>query len=455
MYFAKHLTSMTAAALAAALASVPAGAQRDTTRVVTLDEAVAAALRADPAAVAAAAGVSDARAQRLQATGAFLPTVTLNGTYGNSSNERFDQATGRLTSESYTAQLQTGLEIFDGGRRFAERRSAGAAIDAAEAGVVEQRFQTALVAKQAYFQAAAATELLSAAGQRLERARQQMAFARTRLELGTATRSDALRAELEVGNAELAVVEAEAALRTARQELGRRMGVPYEVRPSPEALPQRAPALPADEALAARAAERSPSVAAARARTAQRRASRFAAYTSYAPTLRANFGYDWASIEFPPSERDWSLRVTASLPVLNGFAREGNVSRARSAERVAEAAARDAELAARARAADAARTLRAAERRVEIARRAVELAREDLRVQEERYRLGNATILDLQTSQEALAEADAAWVTARQALGVAVAQLEAVLGEELSALDGTTPPDAGSTTSNETTPGND
>jgi outer membrane protein len=59
------------------------------------------------------------------------------------------------------------------------------------------------------------------------------------------------------------------------------------------------------------------------------------------------------------------------------------------------------------------------------------LAREDLRVQEERYTLGVATILDLQTSQVNLSDAEVNAVRARQALGTAIARLEAILGQRL------------------------
>ena len=75
--------------------------------------------------------------------------------------------------------------------------------------------------------------------------------------------------------------------------------------------------------------------------------------------------------------------------------------------------------------------IESAGRRVAIARRTVELAREDLRVQEERYQIGSATIVELQTSQLALAEAESGFVRSRQQLGVAVATLEAVLGERI------------------------
>jgi outer membrane protein len=75
-----------------------------------------------------------------------------------------------------------------------------------------------------------------------------------------------------------------------------------------------------------------------------------------------------------------------------------------------------------------------AQRRVAIADRAVLLAREDLRVQEERYTIGVATILDLQTSQLNLSEAEVSAVRARQTLGTATARLEAILGQGLGEL---------------------
>ncbi|HEX2191504.1 MAG TPA: TolC family protein, partial [Longimicrobiaceae bacterium] len=317
-----------AAALLAALLPAALAAQ-EPAPVVTLEQAIERSLEADPAAVAASSVIASARADRLQARGAWLPTLSLGSNYSNSSNERFDQATGRLVSENYSAQLQSGLELFDGGRRIAEGRTARARERAATAGYREQRYLTALATTETFYGAAAAEELLAAARQRLERARQQMEFARTRLELGTATRSDVLRAELEAGNAELAVVEAESALRTSRLELGQRVGVAGEVRPAPAALPESAPELPPADSLSARAERVAPAAEAARATYAERRAARFSSVSAYAPTLRATGGYDWTSFDFPPEERSWSLRLQASLPVLNGFQREAAVARAR------------------------------------------------------------------------------------------------------------------------------
>jgi outer membrane protein TolC len=181
-----------------------------------------------------------------------------------------------------------------------------------------------------------------------------------------------------------------------------------------------------------RAIRTSPGVVAAEATLKSRSREALAAYTPYLPTVRLSGGYDWFAFDFPPDQRSWSLRLTASLPLFNGFQREAALHRARTARRVAEVQARDAELAARVNVEAAVQAIEAAARRVEISDRTVQLAEEDLRVQQERYRLGITTILDLQASQVALADAQATAVTARQALGSAVAGLEAILGESLT-----------------------
>lgn len=105
--------------------------------------------------------------------------------------------------------------------------------------------------------------------------------------------------------------------------------------------------------------------------------------------------------------------------------------RARALEAAADAQARDATIATRVAVESALHDIELADHRVQVSERTVELAREDLRVQEERYQIGAATILDLQTSQLTLAEAEVAAVRARQLLGGAIARLEAVFGESL------------------------
>jgi outer membrane protein len=61
----------------------------------------------------------------------------------------------------------------------------------------------------------------------------------------------------------------------------------------------------------------------------------------------------------------------------------------------------------------------------------VEAAEEDLRVQQERYRTGAGTLLDVLTSQSTLHEARLALIQARYDQRITKAELEALLGRDL------------------------
>lgn len=433
MLLRRTLWTPLAAALAAGWGfgstAAPVGAQE---AVLTLDQAISMALRVAPTAVQAETELALAHAERLETFGSWLPTLGINSAYTNSSNERFDQATGRLVSESYTAQANMGLDLLTGGRRIFQTRGVNARSEAALENARNQRSQTILTTTQVYVAAAGAEELVRAAAQRLERAREQLRFAESRLEVGTATRSDVLRAELEMGNAELALVDVESSLRSARLQLGRQVGVQGEVRPVAGSLPSAPPPLPPLEDVIARAEGNAPAVRSARASLEDRRVARWTARSGYAPSLRLTGQYDWFSFDFPPSQPSWNVRLVASFPVFNGFQREAGLARARAQEAAAEARYRDTVIGVQVAAEDAYREIASAGRRVAIAERGVELAREDLRVQEERYQIGSATILELQTSQVALTDAEIALIRERQALGVAVARLESILGESLT-----------------------
>jgi len=111
-----------AAVLFIAFVPCALGAQQPDRRV-TLEEALQLAYLNHPTTASAEAAVQQAEATNREAWGAFLPSLTVNGIYGNSSNQRFDQATGRLVSTSYTAQTQASYELFSAGRRWCWRCS--------------------------------------------------------------------------------------------------------------------------------------------------------------------------------------------------------------------------------------------------------------------------------------------------------------------------------------------
>src|SRR2546422_859197 len=109
---------------------------------------------------------------------------------------------------------------------------------AAEAGVVNQRFQITLATKQAFYNALANDDLVRVADAQVRRAQQQLQISIDKLHAGSATRSDSLRSTVEYGNARIVLLQAQASLATAQANLGRQIGVDAPVRAIPDtALP--------------------------------------------------------------------------------------------------------------------------------------------------------------------------------------------------------------------------
>lgn len=403
---------------------------------ITLDQAVERALERSPQYAQATAAFRNAEGGRRTALGSFLPSLSLSSGASTRSQNQFDPTTQRVvagSASSYNASLSASATVFEGGRRFRDWDRAQADLAAADADRTDARFGVVLQTQTLYFNALRQAELLEVQRSRVERAEESLGNIRRQIQLGAATRSDTLRARLEVANARQAELQAEVALRGARFALGRQVGEDSPVAPvAPTDMDPRALLL-SEEEIYALAENESPGVHAARANQTAANASVGAARTAYWPSVRVNSGYSWANdvAAFADGNTSWSLGLSMSVPVFNGFTREENINRAEQTARVASLQEEDARLAAREQADAALQALQTAERATEIAQEAVLVAREDLRVVQERYRLGVGTILDLITSQIAVEQAEADLVSARYDYVLARAQLGALLGREL------------------------
>jgi outer membrane protein TolC len=187
------------------------------------------------------------------------------------------------------------------------------------------------------------------------------------------------------------------------------------------------------QALRVEAESRSPRVQSAVASATAARASVRASRSSYWPslTLSANTGWNGSRANDYDLLNQRQVSLALRWNIFDGFDREMTIAQREADEDVAEASASDARLAVRADLELRLAELQAAQARIEIAGTSVVAANEDLRVQQERYRLGASTIVDVLTSQEALNQAEVDVVDARFDYLRAKAQLEALIGRTL------------------------
>lgn len=405
---------------------------------LTLPEALRLATPLDPAYVEASGRVDAAAWQRTSAWSTFvLPSLTASTSITKYSEDFFNIGTLQPSSTIATAQLEARYDLFTGGAKFYEMGRASAQLSAAKAAELEARFRAELETESDYYDVIAQQELLRVAQERVRRALEQFAVARARVLSGAEVQTDSLQQLLELTSARVALLRQQSALRVARLNLGRRVGITGPVDAAPlDTLP--APELPIAEAEAvAEGLAHGPRYLAARANERAANASVKAARGSYLPTV--SLVGQWIGFDerfFPDASTRTAYGIQVSFPIWNRGQREVALVSARAERDAARARAKDAERAAGQEITDAYDAYTTARASAELAAQAVRVAQENLRVQSERYRAGATTIIDLITAQVAVSEADAGLVQARQETRLALARLESLLGRRLFPLPG-------------------
>ena len=423
-------------ALVSALSATRVAAQQPQLQI-SLAEAVRRALDVQPAVIQARGNQRTAGANERAAVGAFLPTITAGGSSNDGSTSRFNSATGSvqpvLNPTSYTGSLSLSLNLFDGFQRLANKKAAGATQDAADAGFVNQRYQVTATTAQVFFTALANEELVRVAQAQVDRAKEERQISINKFQAGAATRSDTLTSTVDLGNAQLALLQAQANQATAWANLGRQIGVDQPVRAFPDSA---FPPLPDTTTLRAEMIDSSPQVRQAEAEARAARSQVTVAHAQYWPTLSASYSNGYSGTTAPWSTtqgyaNNWALRFSLSWTVFDGFAREANQASASVQRDVAEANAADLRRQVNAQLTQQLAAVTTAYAQFGITGANVAAATEALRVTQERYRLGAGTLLDLLTAEANMTQAQVNQVESRYTYLIARAQVEALIGHPL------------------------
>jgi len=414
----------------------------DSARKISLDEAVRMAQQNSPQAIQAEGTERTSKAAKASAVGAILPSATLSAghvvqfgggqTRTNSNGEQVTIASAPVNSDALTLNMT----LFDGGQRLFDLRTAKSQIVAAEANRVAVKYNVALNVKQQYYAALAAIESEDAARLQMAQANEQFKTSVAKVRAGVATRSDSLRGVVQVGNAQLALITAQTNREAADAALTRIVGSSVPLTADPASVQENMAALP-DSAQLAQLALAGPAVEQAQANLDASKQGVKASKATYLPSLglsysRSGSGTDTRfGIGDQPFTYNGRLSLSLSYPIFNNFQREEQVVRAKVAEVNSQATLRDTQLGAQESLTQYIGALRGASQRVAVGVASVAAAQEDVRVQQQRYNIGASVLLDLITSQAALATAEQALIQARYDYRIARAQLEALIGRDL------------------------
>ncbi len=208
-----------------------AGAQQlPDTIPLSLDDAVARALRMGDETRLAATQIELADAQVALARASGLPQLRLNGGYTRTVESARGQAVGNFFAQAntYSASARFDQTLFQGGRVFAASRAASRIRRAARLTAEETRAEVQLEVVRAYLTALLADRLAGIQATNALLAGERVAQVERLEQGGRAARYDVLRARVERANLEPFVVQARSARELAELELRRLLDLPVE-----------------------------------------------------------------------------------------------------------------------------------------------------------------------------------------------------------------------------------
>jgi len=484
-----------------ALAQDPA-TPREPAATLTLEEALQLARRNNPAYLSTRndAGVADWEVR--EAYGRLLP-----GANSSMSFQWQDAGTPRLgiftgedfgfgsTTDYYSSSYSLGLSYQVSGATLLGPSQAKASRRATDANIDAAAFDLDASVTRQYLAVLRSQEGVTLAEAELQRARENERLATARVVVGQAIPLEGRQAAVDVGRAEVALLQARNLVQTDRLRLIQQLGIELD-RDVVLTDTFRVADIPWElESLIAQAMTSQPGLQAARASQQAASTGVKVARTAYLPSLSMSAGFSGytrqagdadylvqqarSSIEsqasscqllnsissglstpLPGTPADCSgfvltqaqeerirsnnevfpfdftreplgVSLQVSLPVFQGFTRERQVEQARAQEQDARHQLRSNELMVRTEVSTAYLNLQTARQTVALEERNRTLADDQLRLARERYRLGAGSFMELQDAEAVKARADRAYIDAVYDFHESLATLEANSGLSL------------------------
>ncbi|MEQ1855792.1 MAG: TolC family protein [Longimicrobiales bacterium] len=270
-----------------------AGAAQAPTQL-TLEDAIALAKGSSPSFLSAQNDQASANWQVREAYAQFLPSVDagLGGTWQQAGAQRFGTIAFEQDTDWYYSGYSIGLGMTIDGNTIFGVPNARANKRATEATIAAAEFTLESNVAFQYMAVLRAQDGVAVAQRQVERARQNLQIVQTRVATGAAAGTEGRQAEVDLGRADVTLIQAERTLRQSRLLLGEQVGLPLdEAVVLSSAFQVFEPNYEVDALMADAIAEH-PSLGALRARESASRAAAHQASTSqYLPSLRVSASF--------------------------------------------------------------------------------------------------------------------------------------------------------------------
>jgi outer membrane protein len=298
--------------------------------MLTLARCVDIALRKNPSIMASAGAVETSRSRVGQARSNYYPQLSAQAAYNRISPMQ-GAASGALQAyDQYSGSVNLAQNLLDFGRTFNQVDISKYNLDASRSDLRATQDAVILNVKQAYYGVLLAKRNLDVAADVIKQYQLHLDQAKGFYDVGTKARIDVIKAEVDLSNAKLSIINAENALKIAWVVLNNAIGAPdapeYRIE---DILSFQKYSITLEEATA-KALENRPDL---RSIDVKRQASETnisLARSGYYPALTGNANYNWTGDAPSALDHGWSAGVVLTVPLFSGMLTSNQTAEAKA-----------------------------------------------------------------------------------------------------------------------------
>ena len=396
--------------------------------VLTLERAAQVALTYHPAMVQARQTVVAASNGLVQAQAARAPSVGASAGYRRGTSNTAAKSGRNTSADSYSAGVSADQLLYDFGRTAASIRQAEASLQSAVEGLRGARNDVVYGTRVAFYELSRAQEFLGVAEETERQYVKRLGQVQALAEVGRRIKYDITKAEVDLGNARLDLINARNAVADARAALMRSLGLAEDPQCRIAGCPPVEVAWTLEDRLEV-ARRVQPGLKAVQAQVRAASAAVDGAVADLYPSLSLSGEYLWNGSALPLFW-NWAGAARAGWNLFDGGRKAAAVNAAVANLRAARAQAADREQQIYLDLRTAFTQLAGAREREGLTGLIVKQAGENLNLVSERYRIGQASSVELTDAQVSLSQARANQVKARFDYQSAMAAIMRTTGED-------------------------
>lgn len=404
--------------------------------VYTLDDCIHLALNNNPDVKVAQLMVQSAASEKKGSLSAILPTLNYSsGSFqqGSYFNPQFGFPVPE--SEYHSAGFSLSQNIYDGGRWWNQIAAGNNSYRFSVESEAAARVNIVWNVKQAFYQYLKDGQLLEVVRQQVEVAQQQVKRVQRQYDVEQVAKSDLLKQKVFLGDMRVQRLNQQAAVKNSFNQLAAFMGL--DIDSDFSVTDEGESTAPTEDynAFWQEVKTNSPSLITKRTQITGAVLRLKISRASYLPTFSASFSFDGSSDIFEELytdvDRNWrqQLRLTVSYPLFTGFIRSSQTEKARVEHKIQQQQYDALQKNLKVQFDSVVEQLKNVQEIIPIYRESKVSAEEDLRLAQERYNLGAATILEVLDAQLSVARANGSLVRTTYDRRILRAQLDAMMGK--------------------------